>query len=199
MTTPEQLFTQGPLRDAARAGWHAARGEDALAEICKVAAYGETPSAYPPGRKRGRVADFVVAIDTREQKPYRFPRAKVKTLKTGDYSIVGLEERIAIERKTKEDAYSSLGKGRARFERELNRLSRIHYAAVVIEASLPDFLEAPTFSRMNPKAAVSSVIAWSVKYRVAVFFAGDRMHGNALTLQLLEKYWRYHSGDMDAG
>ena len=142
--------------------------------------------------------ELVVAIDTREQKPYRFPRSEVKTLPTGDYSVVGLEDRIAIERKTKEDAYSSLGQGRARFERELQRLSRYDYAAVVIETSLPEFLQAPAFSRMNPKAAANSIIAWSVKYRVCVFFAGDRRHGNALTRQLLEKYLRYQDGDADA-
>jgi ERCC4-type nuclease len=146
-----------------------------------------------------KTPELVVAIDTREQKPYRFPRFEVKTLATGDYSIVGLEDRIAIERKTKEDAYSSLGQGRTRFERELQRLSRFNYAALVIEASLPDFLQAPAFSRMNPKAAVSSLIAWSVKYRVCVFFAGDRRHGNALAYKLLQKYLRYRNGDEDAG
>ena len=144
-------------------------------------------------------SEIVVAIDTREQKPYRFARSEVKTLPTGDYSIIGLEDRIAIERKTKEDAYSSLGQGRARFERELERLSHLDYAAVVVETSLPDFLCAPAFSRMHPKAAAGSIVAWSVKYRVCVFFAGDRLHGNALTRQLLEKYLRYHNGGADAG
>ena len=142
---------------------------------------------------------LVVAIDTREQKPYRFARSEVKTLASGDYSIVGLEDRIAVERKTKPDAYSSLGQGRARFERELQRLSRFDYAAVVIETSLPDFLRAPAFSRMNPRAAARSMIAWSVKYRVCVFFAGDRRHGNALTRQLLEKFWKSRNGCADAG
>ena len=141
----------------------------------------------------------MVAIDSREQKPYRFPHSTVKTLPTGDYSVVGLEGEIGIERKTKEDAYASLGLGRARFERELVRLSRFDFAAIVIEASLPAFLEAPAFSRMAPKAAACSIVAWSVKYGVHVFFAGDRRHGNALTLQLLEKYLRYHDGDADAG
>jgi ERCC4-type nuclease len=144
-------------------------------------------------------SEIVVAIDTREQKPYRFSRSEVKTLPTGDYSVVGLEDRIAIERKTKEDAYSSLGQGRERFERELQRLSHLDYAAIVIETSLPDFLRAPAFSRMNPKAAAGSIVAWSVKYRVCVFFAGDRAHGNALTRHLLEKYLRYHAGDTHAG
>jgi len=138
-------------------------------------------------------SNFIIAVDTREKYPYVFPQSQRKKLATGDYSIIGLEDKIAIERKTKEDAYSSLGQGRARFERELERLSKFDYAAIVIEASLPDFLQAPAFSQMNPRAAANSIIAWSVKYRVCVFFAGDRQHGSALTRRLLEKYWKYYS------
>lgn len=142
-----------------------------------------------PGK---REAPPVVVIDTREQTPYRFARSVPGTLAAGDYSIQGLEDRVAIERKTKADAFNSLGRDRKRFEREMERLSALDYAAVVIEAGVPDFLSAPPFSRMNPKAAINSVLAWSVKYRVCVFFAGDRRHGNAVTARLLEKYWRYH-------
>ena len=62
---------------------------------------------------------FTIAVDTREQRPYQYPGAQVCTLPTGDYSVVGLKDRVAIERKTKADAYSSLGQGRARFRRPL--------------------------------------------------------------------------------
>ena len=141
--------------------------------------------------------EFIVAIDTREQKPYRFKHSEVKTLPTGDYSIVGLEEMVTVERKHKADAYASLGQGRARFERELERLAAFDYAAIVVETTLPDFLIAPAFSQMNPKAAMNSLVAWSVKYRVCVFFVGDRAHGNALTYRLLEKYWRYRQERAD--
>ncbi len=44
---------------------------------------------------------FTIVIDSREQRPYQFPGAVVKTLPTGDYSIVGLTDRVAIERKSK--------------------------------------------------------------------------------------------------
>lgn len=137
--------------------------------------------------------ELVVAVDTREQRPYRFPRFEVKTLAAGDYSIVGLEDRIAVERKTKSDAYSSFGRNRTRFLKELERLSQLEYAAIVIEASLPDFLRAPPFSQMNPRSAVRSVIAWSVEYGIGVFFAGDRRHGNALIHHLLTHFWRYRN------
>lgn len=141
---------------------------------------------------------FVVAVDTREQHPYSFLHYELKALASGDYSIVGYEDRIAIERKSKQDAYSSLGRGRARFKRELERLSRLDYAAIVIEATMTDFLRPPAFSQMNPKAAVNTLIAWSVKYRVCVFFAGNRRNAQTLTYRLLEKFHRYSEEDKKA-
>lgn len=136
-------------------------------------------------------SSFTVVIDSREQQPYEFPGSVVKGLATGDYSIQGFEDRVAIERKSLQDAYASLGGGRKRFERELQRLSKLSYAAIVIESTLEEFLKGPAFSQMNPKAAVNSIIAWSVKYRVCVFFAGNRILGKALTYRLLEKFLKY--------
>lgn len=138
------------------------------------------------------IGDFIIAVDTRERKPYQFLESELKTLSAGDYSIVGLENRIVIERKTKEDAYASLGAGRARFERELKRLSQYDYSAIVIESNLIDFLQAPAFTKMNPKAAMNSLVSWSVKYKVFIFFASDRRHAKALIYRILQKYWKHH-------
>ncbi len=135
--------------------------------------------------------DFTIAVDTREQQPYQFDGAEVVTLTTGDYSIVGLEDRVTIERKTKTDAYGSLGQGRARFRREFERLAEYDYAVVVVEDTVPGFLHRPAHSKMNPRSALGSLLAWSVRYRVPVFFAGDREHGRALTRKLLQMYWKY--------
>jgi len=139
-----------------------------------------------------KIPEFTVVVDTREQKPYIFKNSIVATLKTGDYSIKGIEDLIAIERKTKADAYGSFGNGRERFERELKRLSGIDYAAIIIEDNLPNFIKPPEYSRLHPKSAINSVIAWSVKYHICVFFSGDRRHGNAVAVRLLEKYWKYY-------
>ncbi|MBE0567945.1 MAG: ERCC4 domain-containing protein [Krumholzibacteria bacterium] len=136
---------------------------------------------------------YTIAIDTREQRPYEFPGAVVMTLPTGDYSLVGLEHRVAIERKSKADAYSSLGQGRARFRRELQRLATLDYAAIVVEDTVPGFLRRPSHSKMNPRAAIGSLLAWSVRYKVPVFFAGDRTHAQALTGKLLQMYAKYRA------
>ena len=88
---------------------------------------------------------FSVAVDTREQLDWTFQGLRVDvsdstyprherglplliptqpaTLNAGDYSIVGHENEIAIERKSPEDLYGSIGRGRGRFQRELERLA----------------------------------------------------------------------------
>jgi len=133
----------------------------------------------------------MIVVDTREQKPYKFEHSMLKTLESGDYSIRGLEDRIVIERKSKIDAFGSLGKGRSRFEREVKRMSGYDYAAIVIESSLASFLRPPAFTQMNPKAALNTLISWSVKYGVFIYFASDRRHARALVYRILEKFWKH--------
>jgi len=143
--------------------------------------------------------EFVIVIDSREKKPYAFPITTVcKALPTGDYSLLGLEERVAIERKQLEELFTITGRERDRFERELERMATLDFAAIVIEADLPQILQGVLFSHVSPKAVIGSLVSWSIRYRTHVFFAGDRRHGNALTKQLLEKYWRYRSRDAEA-
>lgn len=143
--------------------------------------------------------EMVVAVDTREQRPWTFPTSQRVTLTTGDYSAIGLEHRIAIERKSKPDAYGSLGRGRKRFEREWVRLGELDYAAVVIESTLDDFLQPPPRSLLHPRAAVGTLASWSVRYGVHVMFADDRRHAAAWTLKALGKFWEQHRAEVRAG
>ena len=136
----------------------------------------------------------IIIIDTREQKPYKLPNSITATLQTGDYSLKGFEDKITIERKTKTDAYGSLGKGRKRFEREFIRLSGFDYAAVIIECSAKNFIIKPKYSRLNPKSAINTLVSWSIRYGVHVWFASDRKIGRFLTYRMLEKYWKERSG-----
>jgi ERCC4-type nuclease len=138
-----------------------------------------------------RAEQLIIAVDSREQHPYRFPNSVVKALRTGDYSIAGLEDEVTVERKSKRDAYNSLGESRARFRRELERMTGFRYAAIVVEATIDDLLTPPVRSRMNPSTVIRSLLGWSVRYGVPVFFAGSRIHGSAIVRNILEKYWRY--------
>ena len=63
-----------------------------------------------------------IKIDTREQNPYAFKTpSEVGTVPVGDYSISGLENHIAVERKELNDLIGCLTTDRERFERELHK------------------------------------------------------------------------------
>lgn len=135
--------------------------------------------------------DVTIIVDSREQAPYQFScPVEVGTLPTGDYSLKGFEDRVAIERKALDDLIGSLTSGRKRFERELQRSRAYDYFAIVIEASLSDLNNGSYRSRMTPTSAVQSILALSVRYRVPVWFAENRQSGQKITESLLMKYAR---------
>jgi len=136
-----------------------------------------------------------ILIDTREQQPFSFTRCEVATdlaiLPVGDYSLPGFEDRVAIERKSLEDLISCLmGSNRDRFERELYRGRHYDLFAVVVEATLSDVLQGHYRSGMKAHAALQSIIAFQVRYRVPFVWAGNRQGAEYVTYSLLSKYLR---------
>ena len=149
-----------------------------------------------PKKTKSQNDEMVVLVDTRETLAYTFanikPQPKIfyKALKSGDYSLLGFEDRVAIERKTLPDLFGSTGRGRQRFEREFERLAKYQYAALVVEAGLGDiFKNPPTHSKMLPKAVFRSLISWSVYYGVYIWPAPDRNFAERLTYLILRKWW----------
>jgi DNA excision repair protein ERCC-4 len=134
---------------------------------------------------------MIIKIDTREQAPYGFEApTEPGALDAGDYSLCGLEHLISVERKTIDDLIGCLTGDRERFERELHRGRALDYFALVVEATLADLANGRYRSQMNPKSAVQSLLTFSIRYRLPVWFAGDRKHGQRLTESLLCKYAR---------
>jgi DNA excision repair protein ERCC-4 len=150
---------------------------------------------------------FTVVIDSREQANYTFQGLRadakqlcrplvvqtvVRGLRSGDYSLAGHENAIAIERKSLSDLYGTLGKGRDRFERELARLAEMRLAVVMVEASWHEILTSPPDrSRLNPKTVHRSVIAWQQRFpNVHWWTAGDRRLAEITTFRILERWWR---------
>lgn len=134
-----------------------------------------------------------VVVDRREQLPLDFsPFSDVTvapgTLATGDYSLTGFESRWAIERKSIADLVGSLTSGRDRFMREMVRLARYEYGAVVVEGQLLE-LESHTYrSKASALSILGSVCAVCVRY-VPVFFAGDRHSAAVLVHGLLRRLY----------
>jgi DNA excision repair protein ERCC-4 len=133
----------------------------------------------------------VIVVDSREQRPLEFTLPTERgTLQTGDYSIRGLEHFVAIERKSVNDLVNCLmGKQRERFERELSRGRGLDYFALVIEAESGRTGGGPVpQSKMNPKAVCQSLMAFSVRYNLPVFFCPGREYAARVIESLLLKY-----------
>lgn len=122
-----------------------------------------------------------VIVDSREQVPFAFsgPRyegvtVEVGTLTVGDYSLAGLTDKVAVERKSLPDLVACLGRERERFERELQRGAALDAFAVVVEASWADLAGGKYRSKLQPHAACQSVLAFAGRYRLPFPFAGSR-------------------------
>jgi len=133
---------------------------------------------------------LIIIVDTREQAPLKFALPSEQgTLTTGDYSIKGLERFVAIERKTPDDLVACLKNGqRERFERELSRGKGLDYFALVVESELAGLANGRYRSKMIPKAVIQSLMAFSVRYRLPIFFCPDRDYATRIVESLLTKY-----------
>lgn len=118
-------------------------------------------------------------------------KTEKRRLMTGDYSIVGFEDRIAVERKERSDAYQSFGRERRRFEAELERLSQMDYAAVLVEDTW-DGMEhrPPRNSKMLPESVIESMIAWQQRYGVHFLLVSGRRQAERLCFRVLRRFHR---------
>lgn len=133
-------------------------------------------------------------VDTREQNPYELPDYVDEALETGDYTIMGYEDKIVIERKELSDFLNCVGNDRERFTRELERMTGFELPIVLIEA---DFTEALKPSRHNselhPNSILGSVCAWIAKFQIHFLFCGGRELGQRTTKKILEKFEKYEN------
>ena len=136
-----------------------------------------------------------IVIDTREQKPYGFDPAHVsvtrRALPAGDYSLMGREESVAVERKSLPDFVGSVIHNRDRFERELGRLSNYAAACVLVEADIRDVAAGRYRSHAHPNSVLGSVIGLYVRYNVPILFCSTREIAARFTAGYL---WRIHRG-----
>ena len=142
--------------------------------------------------------DYEIVVDTREQKPF-FKNATYKGLKTGDYSILGLEDKIAIERKSPGDLFGTLGGGHKRFKKELERAKKLDYFAIIIEGSYSKILtkdfEGSYHNKMRGYVITSILFTLHVKYNINVFFAINRNESKKIIKEIFKAYIKTNRGD----
>jgi ERCC4-type nuclease len=108
----------------------------------------------------------VVLVDTREQTPFDFSRfsgwfARVekRALKDGDYTIAGLEDIGAVERKDLADLVYSFTVDRPAFINRLRLMSSFRHRLLVISAPLSQVKSPYAHSNLNPNRILQSLIA----------------------------------------
>ncbi len=152
-------------------------------------------SADPyPGLKAPHMGDLAGLVpklitDTREQDPLVFERLPSvrRSLYTGDYSVVGLTEIFAVERKSISDLVGSISSGRERFCRELHRLRGHRFKRLLIIGSRADIEAGNYRSRIKPASVLNTLSAFEIRYEVPVVFAATP----ELAARLVER-WAYY-------
>lgn len=144
-----------------------------------------------------------VVIDTREQTPLEFELPTVRgTLDTGDYSVLGLEHLIAVERKSLSDFLGCVGHGRDRFKRELQRMRAYRFRLLVIETDARTIeagsLNAAWRSALQPAHVMGALAAWIAQYGITVWLAGDHAAGGRFVERYLRQCARRVAAELQA-
>lgn len=142
----------------------------------------------------------VPIIDRREQCPLTLPglaEPVYGTLATGDYSAVGLEHVVSVERKSLSDLLSCIGQERERFDREVQRLLAYPVRALVVESTWVAIETGGWQSRVTPAAALGSCLGW-VAAGLPVLMVGTHEAAGRYVARLLytaaRRRWREARG-----
>lgn len=145
---------------------------------------------------------FTIIRDTREQNPLSFRATEYcnghidQKIEHGDYSLVGLEDKIFVERKA---SASELARNitEARFDRLLENCANYPYKFIICEFSLQDVINFP-YKNGLPKSVVqkikirgkfilSKLQNYQIHHGVQVVFCGSRIYAQKYILDLLKK------------
>lgn len=155
--------------------------------------------------KSNHKSNFTIVCDTREKIPYTFPYKAVShnsqpskststdtvtaTLETGDYSVLGYEASIAIERKSFEDFLQSITWGRDRFFREVKRLADMRHRAIIVEAEYYDVLRKNYEREISNRSVIATIHVIQARFGVPVMFLGTRIAAQMWALEFLHAAW----------
>lgn len=144
--------------------------------------------------------DFTIIIDTREQQPWGFDSyAKANTkLDTGDYSIQGLENIVAIERKKSVSEFAN-NITESRFTDVVMRMGEIKHAFLLLEFDLEDVLIYPVGStvpkrmwdkiKISPAFILKNLLDLELKHNISVHFCGNSSNAEKLAETILKKVY----------
>ena len=161
------------------------------------------PPALPVIAERGgtqlRTPKPAIVIDTREQNPFSFERfhnwfsgIERRALELGDYSIAGLEEKCAVERKDLGDLVRSFQMERPVFVARLKRMSAYPDRLLLITAPLSQVKSRYEHSPANPNQITQSLIATLAGLRVPFLCVDTHELGEETVASYLYQIHLYH-------
>jgi len=124
----------------------------------------------------------VVLVDTRERKPLPifanhpnwFAGERRVGLKTGDYTVEGMENLLSLERKSLADVVNCTVASRTRFIAACSRLARFQWKAILIEATFEDikggFEKFDIPSGVHPNAVCGTLDAIEAKFGIPIIY-----------------------------
>lgn len=144
--------------------------------------------------------DFTIIVDTREQQPWTFEEYVVanKKLDTGDYSIEGLQDFFAIERKKSINEIAN-NIVEPRFKDVLARLAQLKYSFLLLEFGMTDVLYYPVGSnlpkkmwdkvRITPAFIMKNILDWQLKYNINVLFCNNASNAEKTAEYILKRIY----------
>jgi len=158
----------------------------------------KTPLKVRQGGKFIHVPKPKVVIDSSEHMGYTFKRFTNwfsgtirRRLPTGDYTLVGLEGEIAVERKTLPDLVNSIIQERGNFIARCERLSNFKKKCIVIEGTLSSLKTPYEESQAHPNAVLGSVIATQERWNIPIYFLDNFLLAEEFVASMLSKYHAY--------
>jgi ERCC4-type nuclease len=147
---------------------------------------------------RSNAGPVTIIIDTREQEGYSFDSRLTATVRralpAGDYSVAGLEGLVAVERKSLDDFVSTVIHNRARFRKELQKLTGYRAACIVVEADVLEVLLGRYRGGAHPNAVLGSALSIILDYGIPVFFCSSRQAAcQFVQAYLLAAHARWHA------
>jgi len=142
--------------------------------------------------------DFTIIVDTREQKPWSFQYQATANIKldTGDYSIDGYQNVLAIERKRNVAEFAN-NITEKRFKDVVDRLSKIKHSYMLFEFDMNDVMRYPIGSdipkrlwdkiRISPSFIVKNIIDLQVENNIKIIFCGNSTNAEKVALSIMRK------------
>lgn len=150
--------------------------------------------------KKVQIPRYEVIRDTREQNGWFFEESNdcfgttVDTLKTGDYSLRGIEKLFTIERKGKCQEFAQ-NITQERFANELERLDDFAHPFLFLEFSFKDVMNFPANQgiplflqkkiKIRPEFILSKILDYNIKHKTKIILVGT--HGKDAAKALFRK------------